>query len=289
METKDYKQLALIAGIVVALLISGFFFTGNRSLKKLLVKEKLTSESLLSEKLALDKSVEKLNGDLTEARGRNEQFSNKILELGKSLDDSNAELRKAQNENASLRRFRTRARELETLNGKLNEDLASMKMEMESDKQRHASERQRLNDQITNLTQENSRLSTTNSILSAMAGNNHRVETVRGKNDKQTVKARRTQKLVLSFELPANVAENITFTVSCPDGKVFESKENKSASVKTVKNSRNFFAHNSELLAAETTTVEMTYLPEEKLKKGSYEFRVYNNGMYIGTNRFNLR
>jgi DNA repair exonuclease SbcCD ATPase subunit len=289
METKNYKQLALAAGIVAALLLAGFFFTGNRSLKQLLVKEKLTSESLLSEKLALDKSVEKLNGELTDVKSKNDQFGNKIMELGKSLDESAAELRKAQSENSTLRRFRTRARELETINGKLNEEISSVKREMETEKQRFSSEKQRLSDQVSNLAQENNRLATANSILSAMAGNNHRVETVRGKNDKQTVKARRTQKLVLSFELPANVAENITFAVSCPDGQVYESKDNKSASVKIAKNSRNFFANNSELLAAETKTIEMTFVPEEKLKKGSYEFRVYNNGMYIGTNRFSLR
>jgi hypothetical protein len=288
MENKNYQQLALIAALVAVLIIAGLIFTGNRSLKKSLEKEKLSSESLLSEKLSLDRSLERLNGELTDAKGKNELFSSRIIELGKDLDEKVAELRKAQSENASLRGFRARARELEALTNRLNEEISSMKKDMDSEKQRFASEKQRLSDQVTSLTQENGRLSTSNAILSAMAGNNHRVETVR-KNDKQTVRARRTQKLVLSFELPAHIAENVTFAVSCPDGKVYESKDNKAAAVKITKNDRNFYASNSEIAAAETKTIEMTYIPAEKLKKGEYEFRVYNNGMYIGTNRFSLR
>jgi hypothetical protein len=142
---------------------------------------------------------------------------------------------------------------------------------------------------LATLLKENGQLTTNNSILSAMASNNHRIEAVRGKNDKQTVRARRTQKLVFSFELPANVGSDIQFQVSCPEGKVFESRDNKAASVKVVNTNRNFFASTTEIHAVDTKTIEMSYIPENKLKKGNYEFKVYNEGRYIGSSRLTLR
>jgi DNA repair exonuclease SbcCD ATPase subunit len=289
MKTENYKQIALIVGIIVALMMSGIFLTKNRTLNKNLKVEKLTSETLLSEKLALDRSLEKLNAEMSDLKGKNKQLDLRVDEVSKQLDEKVNELRKAMSENATLRGFRAKARELEALTTKLNAELVGVRSEMEREKQRFASEKKELNDRIAVLTAENNQLASTNAILGAMAGNNHRIETVRGKNDKLTVKARRTQKLIFSLDIPGNVGNNIQFELVCPDGKVYESKDNKSASVKVNNSTRNFFASNNDILTAGTKTVEMVYKPEEKLSKGTYEFKVYNDGRYIGSSSFRLR
>jgi hypothetical protein len=128
-----------------------------------------------------------------------------------------------------------------------------------------------------------------NTILKAMAGNNYRVEAVRGKKDKLTAIARRTQKLVFTFDLPKDVGSRISFKLIAPDGKIFVSDENKSATVNATENSENFYASLKSFESVGTKRIEMTYVPATKLIKGIYKFEVYNDGNYIGTNQFKLR
>lgn len=289
MKTENIKHIILIGAIVLALVTIGVFFAHNRSLKKNLTKERLSSEALLSEKLLLDKSIEKINVELMDVKSRNTQLGSRLEEKAREIDEKMAEMRKLMNENSTLRGFRSKARELEALTTKLNESISELNGMLENERLQFASEKQLLNDKVSALQKENGQLYATNTILSAMAGNNHRVEALRGKNDRLTVRARRTHKLVFSFELPATIGDNIEFKLNCPEGKVFDSKDNQHASIQVINNNRNFYASISDIPAVETKTIEMVYLPEEKLTKGNYEFQVYNNGRYIGSSKFRLR
>lgn len=289
MKTTNYKQIALIAALAIAIITTGFYLVNNSKLKKDLKTEKLSSETLLSEKLILDKSLDKLKADLNELKGKNLQLDKKIGVIAKELESKEGEYKRAIADNASLRAVRAKVKELENLNAKLSEELKGLKEESKREKDRLVQNNEDLSKQLATAMKDLEQLTANNSILRAMAGNNHRVEAVRGKSEKQTLKACRAQKLTFSFDLPDDVGDAISFKLKCPDNVVYESKDNKNASVKVVKNSKNFFENNQKLDKAETKTVELAFTREEKLKKGEYEFMVYNDDCYIGSSRFRLK
>lgn len=292
METTDKKQLALIAGVLLFLLVSGVFFMNNRSLKSDLKQERLTSEALLSEKLMMEKSLAKSRQDLLSAQAANDRLDKKIADITLEIEEKEARLARLASDNSSLRRTAARVKDMETTIEKLNADLASLNSrlaDLRAESDRHRLSGQELKTQLDALNREKEQMTTANAILRAMAGNNYRVEAVRGKNEKLTVNARRTQKLVYTFDLPGDIASDLSFTIKTPDNKKFTSSGSHTASIVVNENSNNFFASTTMLGATGTKNIEMIYKPEERLQKGVYEFEVFNGGKYIGTTRLRLR
>lgn len=285
METMNKKQIALTLGLVSFLIISGIFFVSNKSLKKDLTKEKIKSEALLSEKLALDKSIASFKNDLKTMKGKNSELDKKITEINQQLDKKQSEIKKLLAENASLNVLKTKVKELEALKNKLNDELYALQINYENLKFENLS----ANDQLTALKKEKEQLVITNTILAALAGNNYRIEAVRGKGDKLTVNARRAQKLVVTFDLPNDVSNNISFKLVTPEGTVFASDNNESALINITENSDNFYASIEEMDQKGTKRVELIYKPKEKLNKGVYEFEIYKETTYIGSTQLRLR
>lgn len=285
METIKTKQIALIAGLALAIVLSGIFFVSNKSLKKDLTNEKIKSEALLSEKLALDKSIASFKNELKSMKGKNAQLDKKITEINQQLDKKQSEVKKLMADNASLNVLKTKVKELEALKNKLNEELYALQMTYENLKFDNIS----MNDQLTALKSEKEQLVITNTILAAIAGNNYRIEAVRGKSDKLTVNARRAQKLIVTFDLPNDVSNNISFKLVTPDGNTFTSENNESAIINITENSDNFYASIEEMEQKGTKRVELIYKPKEKLNKGVYEFEIYKETTYIGSTQLRLR
>ena len=285
MEKMNYKQIALIAVLGLTIILSGIFFVNNRSLKKDLQGEKIKSEALFSEKLMLDKSLVKFKDDLNSMKGKNNQLDKQIEDIKQQLAKKEAEVKKLIADNASYQTLKIKYKELEILKNKLNEELSAQKLAYENLRLQNQS----LNDQLAETLFEKEKLFDNNTILKAMAGNNYRIEAVRGKSDKLTIKARRTQKLIVTFDLPNDVGNNINFKLITPEGNEFASKDNKSASIKITENSDNFYASLKEMGKIGTKRVEMFYIPTEKLGKGLYKFDVYDNNTYIGSTQLRLK
>lgn len=282
-------QLVYIAIIAIALIASGVTIVRNSKLKGKLNDEKIRSEALLSEKLQLAKSVEKLSSDLSRMDKLNADFTSKIQGLEKQLEQKSAEIKRINADQAALRAARAKVKELENSVAKLSSDLETAKANAEREKNKLAAENQNLNDKVAALQKENEQLKTSTTILRAMASNNHRVEAVRGKNDRLTVRAGRAQRLVFSFELPNDIETNLSFNLTTPDGKKISSKANQNAIVNISPRNNNFFEQTPQLGNVGTKTVEIVYKREQRLAKGTYVFDVYNNEKYIGSSRFRLR
>lgn len=285
MKKNNRLQIALVAGIILAVLFSGIFLINNRSLKKDLRTEKITSEALLSEKMSLDKSLEKIKGELSTEKGKNANLDKKINEISSQIEAKENELKKIKAENYSLRPFKAKVKELEASILGLNNELNTLKTERDN----LILENQSLITKLASVQNDYEKVVSNSIILKAMASNNHRVEAVRGKNDKHTIRAKRTQKLIFSFDLPSDTGNSISFKLKCPENKVYDSKDNKSASIKITKSDRNFFENNQVLEKTETKNIELMFIPEERLKGGEYEFMVYNDGSYIGSSKLSLR
>jgi myosin heavy subunit len=292
METMDRKQIALIGGALLFLLLSGIFFFGNRSLRSDLKQERITSEALLSEKLMMEKSLAKANQDLREMQGSNEKLEKRIAEINREIEEREDRLKRLTADNSALRRSASRVKDLEANIEKLNAELASLNTrlaDLRAESERHRLSSHELQGRLDAMEREKEQMQTANTILRAMAGNNYRVEAVRGKNEKLTVNARRTQKLIYTFDLPGDVPANLSFTIKTPDNKKFNSSGSHLASIVVTENSNNFFASTAVLPKTGTRNVEMIYTRDERLQRGVYEFEVFNDNKYIGTTRLRLR
>ncbi len=280
-------QTVFITVTAAALILSGIIFYSNRSLKDQLQKEKIRSETLLSEKLNLDKSIEKFKMDLTSLKGKNAQLDKVVKETSDQLAKKESEIRKLMAENASLADLKKKNAELEALRKNLEEQIASLNMNMEQ----MIAENKKYNDLLASMKTENESLTTHNALLEAMLADNYRIEALKGKHDKLTVAARRTNKLMVSFDIPSEIGQGLYFKIVTPDGKELSSKDDKTAII-------NFYDENKNLMASLTGTAsgsqnakraELIYKPEQKLTKGIYRFNVYNGKEYMGSIQLRLK
>lgn len=288
MKTQITKnQTILIISMVLALIISGVVFYSNRSLKDQLQKEKINSETLLSEKLNLQKSIDKFKKDLTAMQGKSDRLDKVLAETSNKLNNKESEIRKLLAENASINDLRKKNAELEALRKKLNEEIIAMNINME----KLITENKHFNEQFASIKQENESLITHNALLEAMLADNYRIEALRGKGDKLTVSARRTNRLMVSFDIPSEVREGLYFKIVTPDGKELSSMNDDSAII-------NFYNQDKNLLASTTGSgygsenskrAELIYKPEQKLVKGIYRFNVYNGKEYVGSIQLRLK
>jgi hypothetical protein len=107
----------------------------------------------------------------------------------------------------------------------MKKDFESQMLVLNESIQKLNAEKNALNQTIASLQEENKQLAANLEILSSMTADNYLVETTKRK-DRLTVVARRTKKMAVTFKVPDNVVEDITFKILKPDGKVVEGKHN---------------------------------------------------------------
>jgi hypothetical protein len=269
------------------ILLSGAFFIKNISLHKQLGNERIKSEKLLSEKLKLDKSIEKFRNDLAALMGQNVRLDKLVTKANKKLQNKEAEIKRLMAENATVDELRAKNSELEAMREKLINDISDLNLSMNQLK----TENSQLNDLLASIRSENEILIVDNTILKAMVADNYRAEALKGKNDKLTVNARKTDKLMVSFDLPSDAGDNLYFKVITPKGDEFSSKTDLSARIFVVENNERLLASASDNVVGSigTKRVEMIYTPNIRLTKGVYKFNLYNDKNYIGSTQLRLK
>ena len=190
-------------------------------------------------------------------------------------------------ENASMGELKMKNEELEALRDKLEKDITSLNLNLDQ----LMAENKAYNDQLAAVKSENEILTTHNALLEAMLADNYRIEALKGRHDKLTVSARRTNKLMVSFDIPKGVGEELYFKILTPDKQEFSSINDKSAMI-------SFYDIENNLLASTTGSAlgnqalkraELIYKPEQKLTKGIYRFNVYNGAEYVGSIQLKLK
>ena len=281
------KQISLISLTAAFMILAGIVYYFNRSLKNDLNQEKIRSETLLSEKLNLEKSITGLKKDLTAMTGRNEELDRIVKKTSAQLATKESEVKKLMAENASLAEVRRKNAELEAMRWKLEEEISNLNMSMEQ----LIAENTRMSNEVTTVTQENETLAVQNALLEALLADNYRAEALRGRQDKLTVAARRTNRLMVSFDVPAEVEEELNFRIITPDGSELSSRDNESASIKFYSQEGNLLASTAGTSAGnrDTKRAELTYKPDQKLTRGIYRFNVYNGTEYMGSMQLRLK
>ena len=120
-----------------------------------------------------------------------------------------------------------------------------------------------------------------------MTTDNYLVEATKRK-DKLTVMAKRAKKITMSFNVPENMVENISFKLTKPDGKQVDGKGNGIA-YKVVNGDEGLTASLSGGAIKVSKKIVMTYEPKEKQKSGIYKIEMYNHDKYIGACNVKLR
>lgn len=279
--------LAIAAFLAVGSLIYLTVEIGkNKRLQENLNKEKLASETVLSEKLSLDKELAKLRGDLKSLDAKNASISGLLASTSKKLDDTEQQLKGIQRNNASVAALKKQIQELNQVKHDLQlelDNLASSRNQLETSIGA-------MEQSIASLQSENRKLR--DELAEARLNLNNVLIVASSKNERLTVKARKTRKLTASIDVP-NGAENLKFRIFSPDGKQVSNVEN-DISVNVIGNgvfkSQAFYASTTN--SAETQKykrIEFVYAPKTKLMAGTYRIEVLNDTMSIGSLQVKFR
>ncbi len=288
MKTNISIQKVIVAGVIaIAVILTGLSFQSKSKFKKLLTDENLKSEMLLSEKLALDKAVKNYQLDITDLQSKSDGLDKLIAEANIDIQNKNAEINKLKTANVSIKNLKGRIAELESLKKQLNEELAQSNNSLAQAK----SENEKLNNELASASKTIEGLESDIAILKVMFSYNYRTEALRGKNEKLTVNAKRTNKLLVSLDVPGNIGNDIHFKVVTPEGKELSSKKDLAAIIKITENGDGLLASSTltNVGSAGTKRVEMSYKPTQKMSKGIYQFNLYNEDRFLGSAQKRLK
>ena len=286
------KKEKLTAGILTVLFVasiitSGIVFKSNLSLKSGLDDEKLRSESLLSEKLALDKEIEKFQKEMSLLKGKNQETDRLLASANQQLAEKQKIIASLTKENATVKDLKKQLADIQKIKSDLDKQVA-MLQEANS---KLLAENEGLQQSILDLQGQNAALAQDLDLIRNTNADNFQVLTTKGKkNEKLTINAARTKKMSVNFEVPKTYTDDISFRITTPDGKTISAEDKSLTWV---------FSEDSKIMTASlnggpgdievTRSVNMTYAPKEKMKSGTYRIEILNHGEYLGSCRVKLR
>ncbi|MBK5278481.1 MAG: hypothetical protein JJE09_06425, partial [Bacteroidia bacterium] len=209
----------------------------NNSLEEGLNSEKLRTESLLSEKLLLEKDMTKLKGQLSSLSGKNSDLDKVLKQTSMKLDAKESEFNKVKKENLSLQQIRKQHQELLALQRNLETQIENLNGSMS----KLQFENSKLSTTVASLEKRNRLLNDELHMAMLASVDYTQVDALKGKS--LTVKARRTNKLIASFDIPADL-KNLSFKVIDPKGNTLSHKDGTIAS-RVISNSDNYTASTS--------------------------------------------
>jgi hypothetical protein len=114
------------------------------------------------------------------------------------------------------------------------------------------------------------------------------IQAVKGKGEKLTICAKKTQKLIANFEVQADL-KNIAFRIVDPKGNVLSVKDGTLASTTTPSARSLTASSNPDVHGTKLQEIEMMFIPNEKLKSGIYTVEVLNANQYVGNLKVKLK
>lgn len=283
-EQRERRITAIAVIILIAGLIStGIFYSVNRSQLKNLNDEKLKSEMMLSEKLDLHKQIKKLKNQINSLNSKNTELDELLAEANQKLSEKEAQINRIALENGNIKKLKRELAE----QTQLKKDFDNQVSVLNETIQKLKKEKDNLNGTIASLKKENQQLAANLEILSSMRTDNYLVETNK-RNERLTVVAKKTKKMTVTFMVPENMVENISFKLTKPDGTQIDGKDNGIA-YRVVNGDGGVMASILGGAKKNAKKIEMTYEPMVKQKPGVYKIEMYNNDKNIGTLNVKLR
>jgi hypothetical protein len=287
METlKSSKAIALVT---TALFVASLFWLMNtkrvnNSLEAGLQEEKLKSEALLSEKLLLEKDIQKFKDQLFKLRDENGQLDDLVKGTSAKLKSQESEYNRMKKENASLGQIRKQRQELQALKNQLENELTTLRTSYAALEEKN----NELNNTVAFLQERNKILIDDMNKAMFAALDQSQIQAVRGKSEKLTIRAKRTKKLIATFEVPANL-KNLSFRIADSKGGILTSEQGTIAFT-SLPSEKSFTASaDRETEGNKLQKVEMVYIPKEKLNTGVYTVEILNENLYVGSLKVKLK
>jgi chromosome segregation ATPase len=283
------KNPKAIAVLTTALFVATLFWLlnmnrVNNSLQAGLEDEKLKSEQLLSEKLMLEKDLQKMKDQFANLRESNYDLSSNLKRTSEKLKSQEAEYNRMKKQNMSLAQIKKQREELLVLQRQLENEIQSLRTSNDDLQNKN----KELTSAVASLEERNRILSEDLNRAMFASLDHSQLNAVRGKSEKLITKAKRVQKIIANFEVPANL-KNLTFRVIDSNGYAV-SQNNGSISYKAEAGTENIMASLKSSSASETLQkIQMVYTPKSKLKTGVYTVQILNDNLYVGSLKLKLK
>lgn len=289
----ETKIKAVAAGVTATLFASmltiGVMYRNNSLLAEDFKAEKVRTESLAAEKASLKGEMDRLKRELASFTTTNKALEKAIKDAQYKVAVKEAEIARMSKENASsIQKLRKKNAAVQQIRQELLAQLEGMK---KSNSQLEAQVAE-LNKTIAALRKENENLYAKVGEKPLMAYN-FRVETVKKRKDKISVKAKKINKVNISFDVNSSkkLAGDLYIKLSSEKAGDMEGV--------TLLAFEEIEAIPADELWASTETVlistdeykryTVAFDPKEKMTEGVYYLRVYSGNNYLGSSQFKLR
>ncbi|MEO5642521.1 MAG: hypothetical protein ABIQ40_14215 [Bacteroidia bacterium] len=289
------KKARWIAGGLTVLLVLAvsstlFYYNSGQTYKSDADRARLAQDSILAVKQLLDKEMQDTRIELENSKGRNAELDKKLAESEAALHEKQTQIDKLLAENATVASLRKQLRDLKT-----------ERLSMEKQIQNLLAENHQLQEDNLRLSQNIGQLERDNmslqdklyaaDILNSRAGN-FRVDMMRN-SSKVTAKAKRTNEIGVSFELPSTISsatgsKEIYLVVLDPQGKPVANKSNKKI---TLKDGRTITAVKTQAadLSGTPQTISLNVKLDSKMKqKGIYKVQVFTEDGMLGATQMRM-
>ncbi|MEX2233330.1 MAG: hypothetical protein WD824_14300 [Cyclobacteriaceae bacterium] len=286
---QPFKSSKAIAMVTTALFIGSLFWLMNTkrvnsSLETGLQDERLKSEEYLSEKLLLERDLLKIKDELLILQGTNAEQGDLVKSMSTKLANQEAEYDRMKKQNISLHQIKKQRQELIALQSQLENELQSIKLS-------HA-ELETKNNELTHSVaslQDRNRILMDDLNRAMFAAVDHsQIQALKGKKEKLTIRARKTNKLIANFEVPANL-KNLSFRIVDSKGNSLTQKDGTMASTISPSDKSYMATTDSESISSKLQKVEMVFIPKARLETGVYTVEILNENLYVGTLKVKLK
>ena len=287
---KERTVAGITAFILLVSVVSSVYFMGtNSTIKVRLNEERLKNELLLSEKLSLNKELYQTVDRIRVINDNRIESEELLAQANLKLTEKERELERIKMENAKVKDLREQLADVREVQDDFMHQITMLEMQNETLENENFEQQESMtlwqlerDDYIKQI-----KAATANSMIRA---DNHQVDAFKyTTKEKSTVKAKRTKKLVFIIDVPQNIASDISFNLTTPNGKVITNKS-KNLSWKVVNNDESLLASinhfDNEVIAL--NEVKLTYTPIIKMKPGVYKIGILHKGKNIGNCRVRL-
>lgn len=295
---KNFKNL-IIAILAIALVGTGAALIVDKNKSGETIQQQQTQiAAVTDQKSEIQKSFDASLSRLDSMSTLNTNLQSKLSESNKDIAKTKLEIRSILNKKNATAAELSRAKNLiASLNDKISgmeaqvAQLTQDNQNLTQDKVVLTQEKEKLNQDLTTTTATKDSLATKVDIASTLNANNIAITPVdvrRNGKEKVTTKAKRVNKLVISFDVNNRIAKpgmtDVFVVVTGPDGKPISNTTANSGTFKTREDGDKAFTAKLpvDIETAKKKNVQFAFTPGGNFQEGNYTIQIYQNGFLIG-------
>ena len=287
-KVMNNKTLTTVGAIIIALLLLStvYAFISNAKNKKNLSAERLLTESLTSEKQAVQQELEKLKTDFAALNDKADAGAKLLAAAETELTEKNNRIYSLSRSNNNLKKDLGDFENLKAEKANLDKEFETLKTNYD----KLTAQSDNLENTMKNLEAEKSDLVQKLQMIETYDTDNFEIFGSRGKNNKLTVKSLCTKKLTVNFDVPQSLSETVSFKITTPSGTIITPDDK--ALAWTISEAPVNLTVGLALVAAPFESprqVSLSYSSKERLTPGEYKIQIISNDKNIGNCRVRLR